>query len=81
MVVRLGQQAHAVADAQVLGDCRDVSVEHFGIRAVRVLVEEVVLDRPERVEAHAVAELHLFDGVLVRLVFASGVQGFGTGIS
>ncbi len=68
MVVRLGQQPHAVADAQVLGDRGDVPVQHLGVRAVRVLVEEVVLDGPERVEAHAVAELHLLDRVLVRLV-------------
>ena len=47
MVVRLGQQAHAVADADVLRDRGDVAVEHLGVRAVRVLVEEVVLDRPE----------------------------------
>ena len=29
---------------------RDRAVEHLGVRAVRVLVEEVVLDGPERVE-------------------------------
>ena len=51
VVVRLGQQPHAVADADVLGARRDRAVEHLGVRAVRVLLEEVVLDGPERVEA------------------------------
>ena len=73
--------AHAVTDAQVLRDRGDVAVEHLRIRAVRVLVEEVMLDRSERMEAHPVAELHLLDGVLVRLIFLWGVQGLGTGIS
>ncbi len=72
VVVRLRQQANAVADAQVLGHRRDVAVQHLGIRAVGVLVEEVMLHRPERVEAHTIAELHLLDRVLVRLVLARG---------
>ena len=77
-----GQQADAVADAQVLGHRRDVAVQHLGVGAVRVLVEEVVLDRPEGVKAHPVAELHLLDRVAVRLVLVRpGVHGFGTGIS
>ena len=67
-----GQQAHAVADADVLGARRDRAVEHLGVRAVRVLLEEVVLDGPERVEAHLVAEHRLLERVLVRLVLLVG---------
>ena len=70
VVVGLGEQAHAVADAEVLRDRRDVPVEHLGVRAVRVLVEEVVLDGPEGVEPHLVAEAHLLDGLPVRAVLA-----------
>ena len=68
VVVRLRQQPHAVPDADVLGAGRDRAVEHLGVRAVRVLLEEVVLDGPERVEAHLVAEDGLLDRVLVGLV-------------
>ena len=68
VVVRLRQQTHAVPDADVLGARGDRAVEHLGVRAVRVLLEEVVLDGPERVEAHLVAEDRLLDRVLVRLV-------------
>ena len=70
MVVRLGQQAHAVAEAHVLRLHRDGAVEHLGVRAMRILLEEVVLDRPERVEAHLVAEHRLLDGVLVGQILA-----------
>ncbi len=51
MVVRLRHQTHAVAEPHLRRAARDRAVEHLGVRAVRVLLEEVVLDRPERVEA------------------------------
>ena len=54
------------------GARRDRAVEHLGVRAVRVLLEEVVLDGPERVEAHLVAEHRLLDRVLVGLVLLVG---------
>src|SRR5438105_3087610 len=76
MVVRLRQQSDAVADAQVLGHRRDVAVQHLLVRAVRVLVQEVVLYRPKRLESHAIAELHLLDRVLVRLVLLLGRPRF-----
>ena len=82
VVVRLGQQAHAVAEAHVLRLQRDGAVEHLGVRAVRVLLEEVVLDRPERVEAHLVAEDRLLDRVLVRAdTRCRSFHGRATGIS
>ena len=55
MVVGLGHEAHAVAEADALGARRDGAVEHLGVRAVRVLLQEVVLDGPEGVPAVAVA--------------------------
>ena len=53
----------------------DRAVEHLGVRAVRVLLEEVVLHGPERVEADLVAEDRLLEGVLVRLVLLARRQG------
>ena len=43
----------------------DGAVEHLGVRAVRVLLEEVVLDRPEGVPAEAVAGDRLLERVAV----------------
>jgi len=77
VVVRRGEEAHAVPDADVLGTRRDRAVEHFGVRAVRVLLEEVVLDRPERVEPDLVTEDRLLEGVLVGLVLGVGLPGLG----
>src|SRR6516165_5937738 len=48
---------------------RHRAVEHLGVRAVRVLLEEMVLDGPEGMEADPVAEDGLLERVLVRLVF------------
>ena len=45
---------------------RDGAVEHLGVRAVRVLLEEVVLHRPERVEATWSPSDRLLERVLVR---------------
>ena len=57
----------------------DRAVEDLGVRAVRVLLEEVVLDRPERVEPHLLAEHRLLDRVLVRLVLLAGRPRTGDG--
>src|SRR5207249_7121395 len=71
VVVRLRHQPHAVADPQVLGLGRDGAIEDLGVRAVRVLLEEVVLHRPEAVEPDPVAEHRLLERVLVGPVLAS----------
>src|SRR5207253_5921222 len=39
--------------------------EHLRGRTVRVLLEKVMLDRPDVVEAELVGELHLLEGVVV----------------
>src|SRR5262249_8588516 len=44
--------------------------EHFGRRAVRILLEEVVLDAPRVVEAEAIRQLDLRERVLEQLVLA-----------
>ena len=82
VVVGLRREAHAVADAQTLRARGDGAVEHLGVRAVAELLEEVVLHRPERVEAHLVAEHRLLEGVLEGAAARSSrVQGRATGIS
>ena len=45
VVVGLGHEPHPVAEPQVLGDRGQMSVEDFGIGAVRELLQEVVLPR------------------------------------
>ena len=79
VVVGLGHEAHAVAEADALGPRRDGAVEHLGVRAVRVLLQEVVLDRPEGVPAEAVARDRLLQGVLVGDELAVGLPGAGDG--
>ena len=65
MVVGLGHEAHAVAEPDPLGAGGDGAVEHLGVRAVGVLLQEVVLDRPEGVPAEAVPGDRLLQGVAV----------------
>src|SRR5262249_30104765 len=79
VVVRLRHQAHAVAEAHVRGAGRDRAVEHLGVGAVRVLLEEVVLDGPEGVEAGLLAGDRLRERVLVGEVLAVGTPGTGDG--
>ena len=55
----------AVADADVLGLHRAGGEEQLRRRAVRVLLEEVVLDAPHLVEAELVGEPHLLERVHV----------------
>ncbi len=66
VVVGVGQQAHAVADAHRGRLGRDRAVERVGRGAMGVLVEEVVLDGPERTEPGLLPVDCLGDGVLVR---------------
>ena len=75
VVVGLGHEAHAVAEPDALGARRDGAVEHLGVRAVRVLLQEVVLDRPEGVPAEAVAGDGLFERVAVGDELAVGLPG------
>ena len=57
----------AVADADVLRLHRAGGEEQLGRRAVRVLLQEVVLDRPHRVEAELVGQADLLQRVQVHL--------------
>ena len=82
VVVRLRHEPHAVAEPHALGLRGDGAVEHLGVRAVRVLLEEVVLDGPERVPAVPLAGDRLLDACSGRRARSvSGVQGRATGIS
>ena len=65
-VVHLRHAHHrAVADADALGLHRHRGEEQLGRRAVRVLLEEVVLDGPHRVEAELVGQPRLLERVAV----------------
>jgi len=61
----------AVAEADALRALGRRAQEHLGRRAVRVLLEEVVLDAPGVVEAEPVGQLDLAERVLQELVLAS----------
>ena len=79
VVVRLGHEPDAVAEPDALGTRRDGAVEHLGVRAVRVLLQEVVLDGPEGVPAEAVAGDGLLKCVLVGDELAVGLPWSGHG--
>ena len=49
--------------------------EHLGCRGVRVLLEEVVLDLPDVLDAQAVGQLDLVEGVLHQLAFGVLLPG------
>ena len=61
----------AVAESDVLGDLAARSEEDLGGTAVRVLLEEVVLDLPHVVDAEGVGELDLLQRVLDQLLLAA----------
>jgi hypothetical protein len=75
MVVGLGHKAHAVTEPDVLGARGNSAVEHLGVRAVRILLQEVVLDGPERVPTMSIAGDRLLECVLVSDEFAVGLPG------
>ena len=77
VVVLPRQQGHGVPDADALGALGDSAVEDFGGRAVGELPQEVVLDRPEVVEADLVGQVHLGQHLLVAFRLDAGVVGFG----
>ena len=79
VVVRLRHEPHAEAEPHPLGLRGDGAVEHLGVGAVRVLLEEVVLHRPERVPAVAFAGQRLLDRVLVGEAFGVGTPRPGDG--
>src|SRR5262249_57908587 len=64
------RRPRAVSEPQPRGLRRDVPVQDLRVRAVRELLEEVVLDGPQAVEAGLLAEHRLLDDVLVRFVLA-----------
>ena len=82
-VVHLGHaDDRAVADADALGLRRHRGEQHLGRRAVRILLEEVVLDRPHPVEAELVGEARLLERVAVDAApRRSAVNGRGVDIS
>jgi hypothetical protein len=55
----------AVADLDALGQHGAGGQEQLGRGAVRVFLEEVMLDRPDMVEAQLVGQLHLLEAVVV----------------
>ena len=79
VVVRLRHEPHAEAEPHPLGLRGDGAVEHLGVRAVRVLLEEVVLHGPERVPAVAFAGHRLLDRVLVGEALGVGTPRPGDG--
>ena len=68
-----GQQPHAVSDPDILGALTDRAVEDLGRGAVRVFLEEVMLDFPDVVDADAIGEFNLGEGLPVDIVFAERV--------
>ena len=79
VVVGLRHQADTEAEAHPLRLRGDGAVEHLGVRAVRVLLEEVVLHRPERIPAVAFTGQRLLDRVLVREALGVGTPRSGDG--
>ena len=77
VVVGLGHEPHAVAESDALGPRGDGPVEHLGVGAVRVLLQEVVLHRPEGVPPVLVPGDRLLERVLVGAVLAVGVPRLG----
>ena len=64
MLIAERQREDPEAQADALRALRGGAQEHARGARVRVLLEEVVLDLPRRVQAHAVGELDLLEGLL-----------------
>ena len=65
-VIELGNADHdAVADLDVLGQHGAGGEEQLRRRAVRIFLEEMVLDGPHMLEAQLVGQLHLLEAVVV----------------
>ena len=71
--IDLVRQLHdAVTEADAFRALAGGGQQHLGRGTVAVLLEEVVFDRPDAVEAEAVGELDLIERVLVQLVLVVG---------
>ena len=79
VVVGLRHEAHAVAEPDPARARRDRAVENLRVRAVRVLVEKMMLDAPEGIPAPFLAGEGLFQGLLVGTVLGAGSPGPGDG--
>ena len=77
MIVVGDHLADAVAEPDALGARGSCGEEHLGGRAVRVFLQEMVLDRPGVVDADAVGELDLVERVLHQLPLVVGTPGLG----
>ena len=73
MVDLSGELDDAVAEADARRSLGGGREQHLGRAAVGVLLEEVVLDRPHVVDADAVRELDLLEGLLHDAVLRAGV--------
>ena len=62
MVVARCHQRNAVAEPDAFGALRAGREEHLGRRGMRILLEKVMLDLPDVIDADPVGELHLFHG-------------------
>ena len=71
MVVAGRRQHHAVADADAPGARGAGGEEHLGRRGVGVLLEEVVLDLPDVVDAEPIGQLDLRQRVLEQAVLGA----------
>src|SRR5215831_3523484 len=77
MIVLAGQQGDGVANANPLGALRESPVEDFRGRTVGKLPQEMVLYRPEVLEADLVGQLDLGHDLLVALLLDAVIVGFG----
>src|SRR4030095_14877879 len=59
------RERHAETEPDALGDLRERAEQHFRRGAMRTPLAEVVLHRPDRVEAEPVGELDLLDRLVV----------------
>jgi len=70
-----GKLDHPVAEPDALRPLARSAEEDLGCRRMGVLLEEVVLDFPREVEAQAVGQLDLVEGLLQQFVLALRVPG------
>ena len=77
MIVRLGKQAHPVADSYIFCSRRDSTVKNFWVRTMRVFIKKMVFHTPERVKTYLVTKYGLFKSVFVSLMFFTGGPWLG----
>ena len=66
MIVFGRHQRDAVAEPDLFGALRAGGEEHLRRRGMRVLLEEMVLDLPDVIDAEPVGELDLIERVLIK---------------